>query len=187
MRNILAGLAGILWGSLVLTSALPVQGPDMLVHCPATTILFGVSRLCCSTTWTSNAQETVFFVTAWVIVGVFAGLFSRPGWNLVRTVLWAALLVAIAAISTQLMVDASFWTSAERNMIILSITFSSLSPSPVALMSALPVTVMLKRLRRRQERPLPAIIETVCECGARFKSNPVICSVCGRTLRDETT
>jgi len=53
-----------------------------------------------------------------------------------------------------------------------------------AIPSAIPITIIIEKVRRQSEEPIPEKIETTCECGAVFKSNPLICSECGKQLRD---
>jgi hypothetical protein len=40
---------------------------------------------------------------------------------------------------------------------------------------------------REREHPIPEKIETICECGAMFKSIPMMCSECGKIFSEEYT
>jgi hypothetical protein len=46
------------------------------------------------------------------------------------------------------------------------------------------MSLLMIRARKQSEVPIPQLIETRCQCGAVFKSKPLICSECGAVLRD---
>jgi hypothetical protein len=127
-------------------------------------------------------SQTLLIIAAWLIVGAVAGPFSEPGWNLLRSSFWSGVIVTLAAIVAG---GAVFWVSADRNITIALLFFGSAISAQLSLLSATPIAYLLKTLTRKKERPVPTLIETVCECGARFRSNPLICSECGRRLRND--
>ena len=110
------------------------------------------------------------------------GPLSKPGWNTVRSAIRVGLIHAVLALISLLFLDAEFWGSASRNFDLLSHFVASMILSLLTLPSALPTAMIIDKLGRQAEPPIPSKIETTCQCGAVFKSNPLICSECGRTL-----
>ncbi|NWF96151.1 MAG: hypothetical protein HXY34_08405 [Candidatus Thorarchaeota archaeon] len=130
-----------------------------------------------------NSTTTFAYLVVWAVTGALMGLFSRPGWNTCRTTLWMGFFAALFATVSRLLVDPAFWTSSGRNLELLLtfVTFSMITQ--IGLIGALPVSTLLSRLMLGHDAPLPTKIETVCTCGAVFRSIPILCSECGRTLR----
>jgi hypothetical protein len=86
----------------------------------------------------------------------------------------------------QLFGDPAYWDitlNPLRNYDLLYQFTTSLVTSLMALLSAIPMTIVIDRARQTAEPPIPDKIETRCECGAVFRSNPLICSECGAILR----
>ena len=129
--------------------------------------------------------QIILYIASWLIIGVIIGPFSRPGWNTVRSMLWVGLIHAFFALISLLLLNPEFWSSASRNFDLLSQFTTSLILATLSLPSAIPMAILAERLGRQAEPPIPLKIETICECGAVFKSNPLICSECGRTLNTE--
>ncbi len=129
-----------------------------------------------------SSMSIILYIISWIVIGLVIGVFSKPGWNSVRSAIWVGLIHAVFALISLLFLDSEFWIRASRNFDLLVQFFTSLILSILTLPSALPIAMIVDRINRKAEPPIPTKIETVCECGAIFKSNPMICSECGRTL-----
>ncbi|MDH4212900.1 MAG: hypothetical protein OEV85_03170 [Candidatus Thorarchaeota archaeon] len=189
MRNFAGGFIGIIVGSfslVILAGILPSQPsyPD-----PFNAIWF---LLAGSWVFQSTLQELVNMTLAgplllsWLIIGIVIAPFSRKGWNLLRSTLWVAVFLTIFALIFQVLENPSFWDvnlNPTRNYDLIFQFATSIVVSLFALPSAIPITITIERARQTGEQPIPEKIETICECGAIFKSNPIICSECGRILR----
>jgi hypothetical protein len=108
------------------------------------------------------------------------------GWNVLRSTLWIGVFLTIFALIYQIIENPLFWDlnlNPTRNYELLFQFITSIIISLLALPSAIPIIIAIEKARQTGESPLPEKIETVCECGAIFKSNPLICSECGRILR----
>lgn len=183
MRNFVSGVLAVIVGSIVIVILLGLAQPAYPE--PFSMIWFllaGSSALQSTLSNPLTPMIVVLYISSWVIIGLVIGPFSKPGWNTVRSALWVGLIHAIFALISLLLLDSAFWGSASRNLDLLSQFIISLILSILTLPSALPTAMIVDRLGRQAEPPIPSKIETVCECGAVFKSNPMICSECGRTL-----
>lgn len=127
--------------------------------------------------WAVSGQ----YVVAWLIIGLAIAPFSKPNWNALRSALWVGLFIALLATGSILITNPSFWYSPSRNMDLITLFTSSLIASPLSLLSCIPISLSAAWLTSGEATP-PEKIETVCECGAVFKSRPVFCSECGRQL-----
>ncbi|MFX1560246.1 MAG: hypothetical protein ACFFBL_06645 [Promethearchaeota archaeon] len=184
MRNFLGGFIAIIIGSFAIMHLLGLGEPSYPE--PFNLIGFLLAG--------SNAlQNTLFgpltialvvqYIAVWLLIGLIIGPFSKAGWNTVRSALWAGLMLAIFALVSLLLLDPDFWSSETRNFDLLSQFVTSMILSALTLPTALPTAMLFDRLGQQAEPPIPTGIETVCECGAVFKSNPLLCSECGRTLK----
>ena len=131
-----------------------------------------------------NPTVSLGYILTWILIGVIIGLFSKKGWNTLRSSLWAGLILGILSLASVLLQDAGYWSSPTRNVDLLYHFISSIIVSLCMIPSAVPVTFIIERVSRQAEAPIPEKIESTCECGAVFKSNPLICSECGKPLRD---
>jgi hypothetical protein len=189
MRNFIGGLAGIVVGSysLVILAGLPTSQPAYPGPFDMFWFLLNGSWVFQSTIQELLNQSLVgALVISWLIIGVVIAPFSRKGWNLLRSALWVGIFLTVLALVFQLVEDPAFWDinlNPTRNYDLLFQFGTSIVVSLFALPSAIPITISIERARRKGESPIPEKIETICECGAVFKSNPLICSECGRTLR----
>jgi hypothetical protein len=64
---------------------------------------------------------------------------------------------------------------------------STIMTASITLFSAYPLSRIIQLASRESELPIPEGIETSCRCGTVFKSKPMVCSECGRTLSHEPT
>ena len=185
MRNLIGGIIGVLIGSTILVVIAGLQDP--LLSWPYNMIWFifsGSNALRLSIDGFLNSDVFLGYILTWLLIGVVVGLFSKKGWNTIRTVLWVGLILGIFSLTAVLLQDAGYWTAPTRNIELFYHFVGSIVVSLCALPSAVPTTVLLERLARQAEEPIPVRIGTTCECGAVFKSNPIICSECGRQLRE---
>ncbi|MFW9794462.1 MAG: hypothetical protein ACFFEE_09175, partial [Candidatus Thorarchaeota archaeon] len=109
------------------------------------------------------------------------------GWNTVRSVVWVGLIHAILALAALLLTTPSFWDitlNPDRNFELFFQFTTSMITALLALPSALVTAFFVKRLGQQAEAAIPTVIETRCECGAVFKSKPMICSECGKYLSE---
>ncbi|MGY5857916.1 MAG: hypothetical protein RTU63_01000 [Candidatus Thorarchaeota archaeon] len=185
MRNSLGGLIGILIGSVTIVILLSI--PDTMYSWPYSSMWFilgGSSALKSSFDGFLNQSTILGYILTWVIVGLVISPFSKKGWNTLRTALWGGLILGILSLASVILLNADFWTSPTRNIDLLYHFVISILVSFCAIPSAIPTTIVIDRIRKQSEEPIPEKIETSCDCGAVFKSNPLICSECGKQLRE---
>ena len=183
MRNFLGGLVAIVVGSFVIVQLLGLGQPVYPEPFNLIGFLLAGSSAIQSTLFGPLTVVVVIqYVAVWFLVGFIIGPFSKVGWNTVRSALWVGLIHAIFALASLLLLDSEFWGSASRNFDLLSQFVTSLILSVLTLPTALPTAMLFDRIGQQSEPPTPTKIETVCECGAVFKSNPLLCSECGRIL-----
>jgi len=125
----------------------------------------------------------VQFIIAWCIIGAIAAGFSDSKANSIRTLMWNGVAISLLVISGVMIQDPAFWQSTARNLTILLDFVRCVTVSLFALVTAVPISHALEIRRRVGEAEAPEKIETVCVCGAVYKSNPMICAECGRKLR----
>ena len=185
MRNSLGGLIGILIGSVTIVALLGI--PDPMYSWPYSSVSFilsGSSALKSSFDGFLNQSVVLGYILTWVVVGLVISPFSKKGWNTLRTALWGGLFMGILSLVSLILLNADFWTSPSRNIELLYHFVVSILVSFSALPSAIPATIVIERIRKQSEEPIPEKIETSCDCGAIFNSNPLICSECGTQLRE---
>ena len=190
MRNFVGGLLAVFIGSVVIVLLLGVSNP--VYPEPFNMIWFLLSG---SSTFQTALGDPLtpmlltLFILSWIVIGLVIGPFSKPGWNTIRAAIWVGLILAILALASELLLNPEFWSleiNPDRNLDLISLFASSLILSLLTLPSAIPTAMIVERLGRQAERPIPSVIETICECGAVFKSNPMICSECGKMLNPKS-
>jgi hypothetical protein len=185
MRNSLGGFIGVLVGSVTIVMLLSIPNPEYSwPYSSLWYILSGSSALYSSFEGFLNPSTVMGYLLTWIIVGLAISPFSNKGWNTLRTALWGGLFLGILSLSSMMLLDANFWTSPSRNIELLYYFVISIFVSLCSLPSAVPTTFVIERIRKQSEEPIPEKIETICDCGAIFKSNPLICSECGKQLRE---
>jgi len=188
MRNILSGLVAVLAGSYVIVFLLELSQP--LYPDPFSMIwilLAGSSALQSTFSFILDTSVALTYVTAWFVIGLIIGPFSKVGWNTVRSAIWVGLIHAILALASLLLLVPTFWDisiNPNRNIELLYQFSTSLILALLTLPSAIPTALLVNRLGQQSDIPVPTKIETICECGAIFKSRPLICSECGRRLSE---
>lgn len=185
MRNILGGFIGASIGAYLLVVLIGLTGPPLEYPYPITliwSILVGSSHLQASVTGFLNQSTFISYLLAWLIIGLIIAPFSKRGWNTIRTTLWAGFFIGFFAL-LDVLLTSPFWSSPNRNFDLVYMFTTSLLLSFCSIPSAYPITIAINKLQQGAEPPIPDRIETRCECGAVFKSNPLICSECGAALR----
>ncbi|MHA2395442.1 MAG: hypothetical protein ACXAC0_01955 [Candidatus Thorarchaeota archaeon] len=183
MRNFLSGLVAITIGSFAVVLLLGIGQPPYPEPFNLIWFLLAGSGALQSTLFNPlTAVLVTQYIAIWFLIGVIIGPFSKAGWNTVRSALWTGLFLAIFALGSLLLLDSEFWGSASRNFDLLSQFVTSLILSVLALPTAIPIATLFDRIGQQSELAIPTKIEKVCECGAVFKSNPLLCSECGREL-----
>ncbi|TFG32645.1 hypothetical protein EU528_02865 [Candidatus Thorarchaeota archaeon] len=185
MRNVLGGLVGIIAGSIVVVTLAGLSNP--MYSEPYSIIWFilsGSDALRLSLDGFLNPNVSIAYIVTWLIIGVIIGLFSKKGWNTLRSALWVGLILGILSLASIMLLDAGYWIAPTRNLELLYHFTGSIIISLSAMPGAIPITFLIERIMRQAEEPIPEKIETICDCGAVFKSNPLICSECGKQLRE---
>ncbi len=187
MRNFVGSLLAVIVGSAVIVMLLGLTQPTYPEPFNMIWFLLAGSSALQSTLFNPlTPMVAVLYILSWVIIGLVIGPFSKPGWNTIRSALWVGLIHAIFALMSKLFLELGFWGSANRNLDLLTLFATAIILSLLTLPSAIPAAMVVERLGRQAEPPIPSEIKTVCECGAVFKSNPIICSECGKTLNPES-
>ncbi|MFW9959618.1 MAG: hypothetical protein ACFFDV_01280 [Candidatus Thorarchaeota archaeon] len=189
MRNFLGGLIGIVIGSFSLVNLAGLNSSQPSFPDPFKALGFLPNG---SWVFQSTLQElfnqtlVIPILASWLIVGVVVAPFSRKGWNLLRSTIWVGVFLTIFALMFQILENPSFWDvnlNPTRNYDLLFQFVTSIIVSLFALPSAIPITLIIEKTQQTKDPPIPDKIETKCECGAVYKSNPLICSECGRILK----
>ncbi|MFW9966632.1 MAG: hypothetical protein ACFFEA_05705 [Candidatus Thorarchaeota archaeon] len=183
MRNMLGGLLATLTGSWLLVFILNISQPAY----PQEAIVlwrFLAGSYSLSQTYAVLIEPLllVLYLLVWLAMGFVIALFSKPGWNAVRTAVWTGVWISIWSLASILLLNPGFWSDPIRNWDLLLLFTSTIIASNITLLSAYPIARIMKMAHRERELPIPVKIETMCECGAVFKSRPLVCSECGRAL-----
>jgi hypothetical protein len=186
MRNMLGGLLAAFIGSWLLVFILNLSQPAY----PQELIflwgfLTGSQYLSHTYTVLSDPFTLVSYLLVWLIMGLIVAPFSKSGWNSVRTAIWAGVWISIWAVTSILLLNPEFWSDPNRNWSLLILFTSTIMTASITLLSAYPVTRIIRLAFRERELPIPERIEARCQCGAVFKSKPIVCSECGRTFSYE--
>lgn len=185
MRNLLAGILGSIIGAAIIIMLLDLSGPEYPAPYDLVWFLLEGSSALQSTfeeMWTLSLIPA--YIITWIVIGVIITPFSKKGWNILRSALWVGVFQAILSLISLLLITPEFWESATRNIDLILMFITSLVVSLLSLTSAYPLSILIERTRRKKEPPIPNKIETMCKCGAVFKSNPLMCSECGAILRN---
>lgn len=188
MKNILSSLLAVVAGSYIAVLLLGLSQP--LYPDPFSMIwilLAGSSTLQSTLSFILDPNVALNYVISWIVIGLIIGPFTKSGWNTVRSAMWVGLILAILALASLLLLDPTFWDitiNPDRNIELFYQFSTSLIVALLTLPSAIPTALIVNRLGQQSEPPVPSKIETRCECGAVFKSKPLICSECGIRLSE---
>lgn len=185
MKNLIGATVAVIFGApllVLLLGAAPPAYPQPFQI--ISFLLFGCSLLEQTVEGLLSISDTGPYIATWFLIGGIVSVFSDRGWNTVRTVLWVAIITGLLSLMSRVLLVPGFWESPTRNLDLIILFGGMALLSLAALPSAYPLTVVKERLQREAERPIPELIETKCECGAVFRSNPIMCSECGRVLRE---
>ncbi len=182
MKNLIGGVIGALVACVVISfmSGIPLSTyPDPFNQIGF--ILDGPPLL--ETAYFSffNARSLVNLLIVIVFSGIVLVLFSKNQGSVVRTILWMGASLGSIHVASVLLMNPAFWTSADRNFALLMIYIQNILISIPTIVASVPL-MRFKAWLNRGEVLIPPKIETICECGAVFKSRPMICSECGKTL-----
>ncbi|TFF92087.1 hypothetical protein EU545_02040 [Candidatus Thorarchaeota archaeon] len=185
MKNMIGSIIGVVVGTASLVLLLGVTPPIYPEPFQAMAfLLFGGELLEETIPAILSIPEMVPYLATWLLIGAIISVFSQRGWNTVRSVLWVAFISGLLSLVSTVLILPSFWSSPSRNLDLIILFSRMILVSMLTLPSAYPLTLLKERMRRRAEKPIPKAIESQCECGAVFRSNPILCSECGRILRD---
>ncbi|MHA2603293.1 MAG: hypothetical protein AM324_014320 [Candidatus Thorarchaeota archaeon SMTZ1-83] len=183
VRNLLGGLIGSVVGAGVLAILLaphPVAYPSPFDN--IWVLLVGCENLQQSVPHLLDPNTAGSFLASWLVIGVVVAPFSKSYWNAVRTSVWVGVVIGIVSLSSILIVNPAFWTSATRNWDLVVLFSTSIIVGLLSLVAALPLVKLISLAQSETKLPPPESILTTCECGAVFKSRPLLCSECGRQL-----
>jgi len=183
MRNLLGGLIGSIVGAWFLVMLLAVEPVPYPIPFDSIWILLaGCQNLQQTVPHLLDPDTTVGFLVTWIVIGAVIAPFSKSYWNAVRTSVWTGVMIGVLSLSSILVLDPAFWTSPSRNWDLVVLFGTSIIVGLLSLIAALPSVRLIDLALRETERPPPEAIQAVCECGAVFKSRPLLCSECGRRL-----
>ncbi|TFG12087.1 hypothetical protein EU537_10380 [Candidatus Thorarchaeota archaeon] len=185
MRNFLGGLVGSI---LAMTLAYIIIGNQSIVY-PENVQM--IEFLLTGSLILSDSLESIFslnfmgkLLLIWGVVGAIIAPFAVSEWNIFRTTFWLGGIIATFALSSTLLVNPDFWFQNDRNLLLAFLYAKTIMASLISVPFSLLAFKAKKRWLRKKPEPIPERIETVCECGAVYKSNPLVCVECGRQLRD---
>ncbi len=181
MRNLFGGVIGCILGVssfVFLTNSLHLVWPSFLNS--ISFILEGAFYLNLYTFPDTN--HLFHWFVAWLIVGIVIAVFSKSISNSIRTTLWTAVTIFILFIAGVFIQNPSFWQSTDRNFFLLFWFMRSILTSMITFASSIPLLFVKRHVSKEKEILPPTKIETICSCGAVYKSKPLICAECGRYL-----
>jgi len=185
MRNLIAGLLGTVIGAVLIVILLGPSQPSYPAPYDKVWFIFAGSNALQTTPYgLLKFSTSITFLITWIVIGIIIAPFSKKGWNTVRSAIWIGIFQGIVVLASLLLTNPEFWSASTRNLELVYIFATSLLVSLCSLISAYPMSILLVRARKQSEAPIPQMIETRCQCGAVFKSKPLICSECGTVLRE---
>ncbi len=186
MRNLLGGIFSSIIGSALIVIILqitPLEYPEPFNA--IWIILVGCYTLSNSLSSLFNVNMIFPILTVWIIIGIISGFFSESKWNSIRTAVWLGVCIATISIIEINLMDPGFWDSETRNLTLLLHYIGVIIMSMISLVGSIPVAVIITKLRKETDAPIPKEIITTCECGAVFKSRPLNCSEGGNSLIED--
>ena len=185
MRNFLGGLIGAVVGSTITVYFLGISSPNYPESFTSIWFFLVGSEILKSTNqYIPPTHSTLIIICTWLIIGVILSFFSESTWNGIRTTIWTGAVIAIFSLISILLLDPVFWVSESRNWDLVIHFSESILYSLFSLITTAPLVFIRIKIQRKKEIAPPERIETICECGAVFKSKPMLCSVCGKTLAE---
>ncbi len=182
MKNLLGGLVGALLGGYFLwltVTTTPYIWPESF---SSIGFLFEGAFLISLYAFPNLLNNLILFMVSWIIVGIVVALFSSSSLNSIRTSLWTGVVVFLFIVGGRLLLEPSFWEDSQRNFFLLEWFLRCAITSLLALVSSIPTSILRTRITSSGEAIPPPKIETVCTCGAVYKSRPLICAECGKQL-----
>jgi hypothetical protein len=188
MRNLFGAIIGFLVGTLLVVYFVSLS-PNVYPQ-PFDVIWFlldGAHQLELTYSSFFTPGQGIVVLGIWIIIGAISSPFSKNETNTVRTSFWIGIIVGTFSVASLLLNDPGLWDSPERNLVLILDYIQAILSSFVSLISAIPLVWIRKKFLREKDLVPPTKIETVCECGAVFKSKPMICAECGQSLVDSTS
>jgi hypothetical protein len=186
VRNFFGALFGVIVGSFAIVSFIPISQPSYPPPYDWLWILLAGCHALQSTGQALFALENIYwYIITWLLIGFVTSPFSNSQWSTIRTAFWVGTFITIFSLISLLLLNPAFWVSETRNWELLIQFVISILTSFISLASSIPLVILTLKIREQTDSPVPEKIETICECGAVFKSRPMICSECGRRLYDQ--
>jgi hypothetical protein len=185
VKNFVGAFIGIIIGSFIIIILIPISQPMYPPPYDSLWILFAGCEALQITGQNLLANNNVlWYIIAWFLMGIVTSPVSDSRWNAVRTAIWIGVFMTLFSLGSILLLDPTFWLSETRNWELLIQLITSILTSFLSLISSIPLLMLSVKIREKSEPPVPDKIETICECGAVFKSRPMICAECGKVLYD---
>jgi hypothetical protein len=185
VRNFIGALFGIIIGSFVIVTLASIPKPPYPSPYDALWILLaGCQALQITGQQLLTVEHIPWYIITWLLVGIVTSPFSDSHWSAVRTATWVGVLITLFALVSLLLLNPAFWLSDTRNWELVIQLATSVVTSFLSLISSVPLVLLISKIQQQSEPPVPEKIETICECGAIFKSRPLICSECGKVLHN---
>ncbi len=180
MRNFLGAISAVIIGTYLIsaTPAEPYPQPLSIMG-----FLLAGSTVLLDTLNVLMTERALMILATWIVMGLTMGIASDSKGNMMRTVMWTGFILSMASLIDLFALNPALWTAdmVERNIAIVVRVIKGPLVALIGLIMALPTVTAINRFRRPEAAQLTPIL-TKCECGAVFKSRPVLCSECGRMI-----
>jgi len=137
----------------------------------------------------NNLQSVFVIIISSLLFGLIAALSSRSISDAALFISKSGAYFAFISITIKILQDINSWNSLDRftkNIIMIQDIFVTLIIFNIGIVSAFIIQKIRETHQAFLEKKEHPKIITICECGAVYKSNPEICVVCGRKLRNYT-
>lgn len=190
MRNLMGAITSVLLGSYLAVALMQVSVPEY--PSPFDTIGFliaGGATLNSAISVILNSNVIITYISIWFIAGIIAGIFSVSEGNTIRTALWIGGIIGVLSVLSAFLQNPSMWFGdmVERNSFLLAQFIQAIPTALLSVPTAVLVAHIKGKLLTETEPEPPKQIRTVCECGAIYKSKPMLCAECGRVLHGSDT
>ncbi len=186
MRDFLGAMVGVSLGAVAVVVLKDLQEPGYPVRLswPLWVFLTGTQHLHPVSMTSASAGAWIQYALVWALMGAVAGIPATSRSNCMRTSVWMGGLVLLGSLTSALLLDPTLWTGDRdaRNWALFLHFVAAMLASGLSVPGWMTTATLKTAITRRQQVPPPLKIETVCTCGAVFKSNPLVCAYCGRQL-----
>jgi hypothetical protein len=186
----MGAITSVLLGSYLAVALMQVSVPEY--PSPFDTIGFliaGGATLNSAISVILNSNVIITYISIWFIAGIIAGIFSVSEGNTIRTALWIGGIIGVLSVLSAFLQNPSMWFGdmVERNSFLLAQFIQAIPTALLSVPTAVLVAHIKGKLLTETEPEPPKQIRTVCECGAIYKSKPMLCAECGRVLHGSDT